>query len=54
MAASLVDLRGRMVVRSNAVRAAGDPIKPEVISDANMLDLLLKDAIFEPNAAFKF
>jgi len=54
MAASLVDLRGGRIVRSNAVRADGDPIKPEVISNANMLDLLLKDAIFQPNAAFKF
>jgi len=47
LAASLVDLRDQKVITSNALRAKGDPVKPEVVADPAALALLLRGVIFQ-------
>jgi hypothetical protein len=45
MAAGLFDLRQGHLVRSRVVGSGGDPMKPEVVSDQNSLNLLLRDLL---------
>jgi hypothetical protein len=45
VSATLVDLPSGEAVWSNAIRGAGDPMKPEIVADAEALDRLLSDLL---------
>ncbi len=46
MGAGLVDLESSDLAWGNAVRAGGDPMKPEVVSNPDALTLLLRDLMY--------
>ena len=47
MEGALIDLETGKLTWSNAVRAAGDPVQPKVLSNSDTLDLLLRDIMFQ-------
>lgn len=48
MESALIDLESGELTWSNAVRASGDPVQPEVLANAETLDLLLHNIMFQP------
>lgn len=46
MVAGLVDLRSGVLIQSSIVHAGGDPIKPEILTRPDAIQLLLRDLVF--------
>jgi hypothetical protein len=46
MTAGLLDMRSGALLKSNAVHGNGDPMNPEVISQRDAIDLLLREVVF--------
>jgi hypothetical protein len=51
MEGAVIDFESGQLTWSNAVRAGGDPVKPGVIEDPQVLDLLFRDIMFKPASA---